>query len=68
MKSKEMAVMGKLAILQKKITMRQKRQRNPAIAIGVGAGAIIVASEVVDKLLDTAIWVVDKYWNVPPTK
>ena len=51
---------SKIKLLQQRIA---EKSRETKYAGEVAAGAYIV-----DQLLDTAIWAVDNYWNVPPDK
>jgi pyrimidine operon attenuation protein/uracil phosphoribosyltransferase len=68
MRAKDKAILRKIKALESKVIRKQRTKRNPVLAGAAAAGAILAGAEVVDKILDTAIWVVDNYYNVPPEK
>ena len=56
----------KLAVLQEKL--EQGRDRVVVTTAVALIGGTAAATVIIDKLLDTAIWAVDRYYTVPPSQ
>ena len=59
-------LLKKIALLQEKISKIKSEDKRFWFTPPAIAGTLWAGSNVVDSMLDSAIWAVDTYYNVPP--